>query len=241
MTTTSNSKENGRSHKSKRRSVSNAASPSDEQLNGNLNGTDPASTSSGGGARTTKRVRDGTEEPVEEKKPRSLKRGAKVIEESDMAVDGEGDGDEDGGDTRCVCGKGDSDEGGLMVMCETCKVWQHTQCMGIPDDNVPDHYWCEQCMPDLHTELLKRLAKLVQKRPRRRSSATRTMQKQLSSSPSPPAVTQKVLGKRRNTMNSRATTYEEEMAAAIQASKNEFPENEDEDEIPIVIVGPRKR
>jgi hypothetical protein len=68
------------------------------------------------------------------------------------------------------------------------------------------------------------------------------MQKQVSSpSPSPPAVNQKVLGKRRNTMNSRATTYEEEMAAAIQASKNELPENEDDEDIPVVIVGPRKR
>ncbi len=67
------------------------------------------------------------------------------------------------------------------------------------------------------------------------------MQKQVSSSPSPPAVTQKILGKRRNTMNSRATTYEEEMAAAIHASKIDLPENEEEDDIPIVIVGPRKR
>lgn len=106
MTTTSNGKENGRSHKSKRRSISNAASPSDEQLNGNLNGTDPSGTSSGGGGRGPKRVRDGTEEPPEEKRPRSLKKGPKHIDESDMAVDGEGDGDEDGGDTRCVCGKG---------------------------------------------------------------------------------------------------------------------------------------
>lgn len=42
-------------------------------------------------------------------------------------------------------------------------------------------------------------------------------------------------------MNSRATTYEEEMAAAIQASKIDFPENEEEDDLPIMIVGPRKR
>ena len=104
MTTTSSSKENGRTHKSKRTSVSNAASPSDEQPNGNLNGTDPSGTSSGG--RGTKRVRDGSEEPMEEKRPRSLKKGPKVIDDSDMAVDGEGDGEEDGGDTRCVCGKG---------------------------------------------------------------------------------------------------------------------------------------
>jgi hypothetical protein len=49
----------------------------------------------------------------------------------------------------------DSDEGGLMVMCETCKVWQHTQCMEIAEDEVPEHYYCEICEPSLHTELLK--------------------------------------------------------------------------------------
>jgi len=45
-------------------------------------------------------------------------------------------------------------------------------------------------------------------------------------------------------MNSRATTfetYEEEIAAAIHASKADFPENEEEDDTRIVIVGPRKR
>jgi len=103
MTTTS-SKENGRSHKTKRRSVSNAASPSDD-LNPNLNG-EPSGTSSGGGGRGTKRVRDDTEDPPEEKRPRSMKKAPKIIDDNDMLIDGEPDGDEDGGDTRCVCGKG---------------------------------------------------------------------------------------------------------------------------------------
>jgi hypothetical protein len=105
MTATSSSKESGRTHKGKRRSLSNAASPSDD-LNGNPNGTEPSGTSSGGGGRAGKRVREDTEDPPEEKRPRSLKKSLKVVDESDMAVDGEGDGDEDGGDTRCVCGKG---------------------------------------------------------------------------------------------------------------------------------------
>jgi hypothetical protein len=51
----------------------------------------------------------------------------------------------------------------------------------------------------------------------------------------------KAMGKRRNTMNSRATTYEEEMALAIQASKRESGEQEDDDESPVIIVGPRKK
>ena len=103
----------------------------------------------------------------------------KMIDDSYMAVDGEGDGEEDSGDTRCVCGKSgklsvlvssvqalmlgfdgaandsDGDEGDLMVMCETCKVWQHTICMDIPNNAIPEHYYCELCEPSLHTELLK--------------------------------------------------------------------------------------
>ncbi|PVG00391.1 hypothetical protein CPB86DRAFT_755021, partial [Serendipita vermifera] len=236
MTTTSSSKDSGRTQKGKRRSVSNATSPN-EEVTSNLNGGEQSSNGLSNG-RGGKRVRDEQDEIVDEKRPRVPKKGAKATDESDMAVDGEGDGDEDGGDTRCVCGKGDSDEGGLMVMCETCKVWQHTQCMEIAEDEVPEHYYCEICQPSLHTELLKKLAK-PQRRPRRRSSATRTIQKPISPSPSPPIMT-KTLGKRRLTMNSRASVYDEEMQLAIQASMD-AQDNEDEEEVPVMIVGPNKR
>ncbi|KAG8821610.1 hypothetical protein FRC17_009778 [Serendipita sp. 399] len=68
------------------------------------------------------------------------------------------------------------------------------------------------------------------------------MGKPLSPSPSPSVPPTKVLGKRRNTMNSRSITYEEEMALALEASRKETGENEEEeDERPVVIVGPRKR
>jgi hypothetical protein len=38
-----------------------------------------------------------------------------------------------------------------------CNVWQHGQCMGIRNEDAvkADHYYCEQCRPDLHVELLK--------------------------------------------------------------------------------------
>jgi hypothetical protein len=172
MTTTSN--------KGKRRSVSDATSPTDEPGNsGPLEGSGPGSGS--GSGRSGKRVREDAEDAVEEKRPRGMKKAARVVDESDMVVDGEGpDGDEDG-DTRCICGRGgkycilvyylgnaglivaddaldaiaESDEGGLMVECEGCNVWQHAQCMDVPEDDVPEHYYCEQCDPSLHVELLK--------------------------------------------------------------------------------------
>ncbi len=44
-----------------------------------------------------------------------------------------------------------------MVQCETCKVWQHGLCMGYESEDQlqNDDYYCEQCRPDLHTDLLK--------------------------------------------------------------------------------------
>src|SRR5258706_11128104 len=51
----------------------------------------------------------------------------------------------------------DNDEGGVMVMCDDCRVWQHTVCMMVPEDAIPENYFCEQCRPDLHTDLLRRV------------------------------------------------------------------------------------
>jgi hypothetical protein len=55
-------------------------------------------------------------------------------------------------------------------------------------------------------------------------------------------TTAKAPHKRRNTMNSRNTIYEEEMALALKLSKMEAPDDEEEeDAVPVVVVGPRKR
>ena len=40
-----------------------------------------------------------------------------------------------------------------MIMCETCKVWQHGFCMGVQEDAVPDEYYCEECRPELHNDI----------------------------------------------------------------------------------------
>jgi hypothetical protein len=54
-------------------------------------------------------------------------------------------------------------------------------------------------------------------------------------------TTAKAPHKRRNTMNSRNTIYEEELV--IKQSKMDAPDDEEEEEdaVPVVIVGPRKK
>lgn len=47
-----------------------------------------------------------------------------------------------------------------MICCDKCAVWQHNECMEIPD-KLPEgeQYFCEQCRPDLHEDLLAKIAR----------------------------------------------------------------------------------
>lgn len=48
------------------------------------------------------------------------------------------------------------DAGEFMVQCEMCKVWQHGLCMGYnSEDQLDEDYYCEECKPELHVQLLK--------------------------------------------------------------------------------------
>ncbi|KAG0216958.1 hypothetical protein BGX33_011760 [Mortierella sp. NVP41] len=57
--------------------------------------------------------------------------------------------EDDGGQTRCVCEQ--EHHMGVMIQCETCKVWQHCPCVGLGDGLVtPDKYYCDSCRPENH-------------------------------------------------------------------------------------------
>ncbi|KAF8806383.1 hypothetical protein BYT27DRAFT_7167594 [Phlegmacium glaucopus] len=158
--------------------------------------------------------------------------------------------EEEQGITRCVCGSAedDPDAGEFMVQCETCKVWQHGLCMGYQsEDQVhDDDYYCEQCRPELHVELLKRLAK----RPRQASAASRQdpANSRVSRSHSPTHL-HKQPSKRRNTMNSRDAAFDESLKEIIEATAAEaaavhdaFLVNPNEIEpIEVVSGGKKKR
>lgn len=45
----------------------------------------------------------------------------------------------------------DIDNMGLMVQCDQCEVWQHCECVGLEEQDIPDQYYCEECKPENHS------------------------------------------------------------------------------------------
>lgn len=64
---------------------------------------------------------------------------------------------------RCICGYvvEDEDDERVMVICDSCSVWQHNECMEISEnpDELPDQYFCEMCRPHDHKELLAKVVR----------------------------------------------------------------------------------
>jgi hypothetical protein len=57
---------------------------------------------------------------------------------------------------RCICGDNDFTAKRPWIQSTACDVWQHNDCMDVScfDDELDDHYWCEECDPDTHTALI---------------------------------------------------------------------------------------
>lgn len=62
---------------------------------------------------------------------------------------------------HCVCGDNDSTAKRPWIQCTGCDVWQHNDCMDVSvfDDELEEHYWCQECAPDLHAALLASIGK----------------------------------------------------------------------------------
>ncbi len=143
------------------------------------------------------------------------------------------------------------DAGGLFIQCDVCKVWQHGGCVGIMDEAMsPDEYFCEECRSDLH-KITSTANGLVHHDPeiahaddlyyRQKFSRYLPVQEETSppSSPAPAAQdtssrkskeskasrlnAEIAAGKRRSTMNSRDSAYDEaeQLRRAIEESKKE--------------------
>lgn len=64
---------------------------------------------------------------------------------------------------RCICGEYEEEEDVErdMICCDQCSAWQHNDCMGLTfaKGNEPAEYFCEQCKPENHKDLLERMAR----------------------------------------------------------------------------------
>ncbi|KAI1846349.1 hypothetical protein JX266_007554 [Neoarthrinium moseri] len=91
---------------------------------------------------------------------KSKKAAEKEEEEEEEEQEEEDDDDEV---IRCVCGATTQDDDAAdepWIACEQCGAWQHNVCMGMSifDDDLPKEYFCEQCRPSDHKELLDAIA-----------------------------------------------------------------------------------
>ena len=101
------------------------------------------------------------ETPEAPPKPKGKKGKSKAAKQASTEPTPDEDGEEDDSVIRCLCGA-EEDEGGYrMICCDACEVWQHNICMGLPEeeDLQPDSYYCEQCRPQNHKELLAAMAR----------------------------------------------------------------------------------
>jgi hypothetical protein len=93
-------------------------------------------------------------------KRRQTKKTKKAQEQEQEEQDQDQDAEEV---IRCVCGatEQDDDSGEAWISCETCDAWQHNICVGVSgfEEDIPEYYWCEQCKPEDHKELLEAMAR----------------------------------------------------------------------------------
>ncbi|KDR75860.1 hypothetical protein GALMADRAFT_226507 [Galerina marginata CBS 339.88] len=200
-----------RKHHSAGPSVS-SGSNNGNTVNNNINNT-----------KTKRKGKEKDKDKDKDKESNTATLGDAEVASTDGQAQEPPDEEEEESITRCVCGSAedDPDAGEFMVQCETCKVWQHGLCMGYQsEDQVHDEdYYCELCRPELHVELLKKLAK----KPRQTSATSRpdpNVNSRVSRSHSPSHLL-KQPSKRRNTMNSRDAAFDESLKEIIEATAAE--------------------
>lgn len=101
-----------------------------------------------------------TQKDTTQKRKGAAKKGGKN-NNVEQTPEEEEEADESGEIIRCVCGHNVDDvEGMEFIECERCNVWQHSICVGIfTKKDEPKNYYCEQCEPEAHQELVAAIAK----------------------------------------------------------------------------------
>ncbi|KAF8939486.1 hypothetical protein BGZ58_009573 [Dissophora ornata] len=112
------------------------------------------------------------------------------------------------------------DHEGVMIQCETCKVWQHCPCVGLGDGEVtPDKYYCDSCRPENHPY--------------------KVVNGQLISNSKSSTISKST--KKRSTMNSKEASLPMEMMLAQQKWFEEHQDVFDDDFTPRVSSKRRKK
>ncbi|KAF2193965.1 hypothetical protein K469DRAFT_689044 [Zopfia rhizophila CBS 207.26] len=64
---------------------------------------------------------------------------------------------------RCVCGDQRDIRGRQMICCDKCEAWQHVKCLLLEEGDEWEQegvtYFCEQCKPEDHVDLLAAMAR----------------------------------------------------------------------------------
>lgn len=92
-------------------------------------------------------------------KAAASKKGKKAAAAQQVSRQASEAGDDDDEAIRCICGNDDPNDKRAFISCDACSVWQHNICMGMHDDEdeVGEHYFCEQCRPEEHEETIQAL------------------------------------------------------------------------------------
>ncbi|QDS72251.1 hypothetical protein FKW77_005895 [Venturia effusa] len=100
----------------------------------------------------TKNLEDAS--PPSKRQTKSKGKGGSKSAKAASNTPEEPSGGDDDAIIRCVCGATVDDAGWTMICCDKCEAWQHNLCMGWPEAEVEEDYYCEECSPKSHVELL---------------------------------------------------------------------------------------
>ena len=100
-------------------------------------------------------------QPKASKKGQSKGRDAGRAQSTQTPEAEQDDGEEEDAIIRCVCGDQRDIRGRQMICCDRCEAWQHNKCLNLPEGDYWEDrtYFCEQCKPENHEDLLAAMAR----------------------------------------------------------------------------------